>query len=121
MDIDFPYRFDQRGRTASTTSDDHVRDMIEQLLFTSPGERVMRPDLGSGLISLVFEPNGVALQATTQMLVQSVLQQHLSHVIAVQGVDIETNDGTLNVTVRYHRLLDHSLHVERFTAPGGAR
>ena len=43
MNIDFPFHFDNRGRTAPTGDDDHIRDLIEQLLFTSPGERVNRP------------------------------------------------------------------------------
>ena len=72
--LDFPYHFDGRGRSATTTRDDHVRDLIEQILFTSPGERVMRPDFGSGLLELVFEPNSTALAATSQMLIQGALQ-----------------------------------------------
>ena len=74
-DLDFPYHFDGRGRTADDRRADHIRDLIEQVLFTAPGERVMRPDFGSGLLALVFEPNSTALAATTQMLVQGALQQ----------------------------------------------
>src|SRR5207244_8154079 len=91
-DLDFPYRFDGRGRTATTDRVDHIRDLIEQVLFTAPGERVMRPDFGSGLLALVFEPNSTTLAATTQMLVQSALQQHLSHLIAVQAVEVTNDD-----------------------------
>ena len=57
MNIDFPFHSDSRGRTATTDDDDHIRDMIEQFLFTNPGERVNRPDFGSGLLQLVFAPN----------------------------------------------------------------
>lgn len=118
--LDFPYRFDGRSRTAVTNRDDHIRDLIEQVLFTSPGERVMRPDFGSGLLALVFEPNSIALAATTQMLVQGALQQHLSHLIAVQGVEVLNDDGALRVNVRYVVLLDRSTHIASFTAPGSA-
>jgi phage baseplate assembly protein W len=117
-DLDFPYRFDARGRTATTTRDDHIRDLIEQLLFTAPGERVMRPDFGSGLLALVFEPNSATLAATTQMLVQAALQQHLGGLIAVQAVEVRNDDGALRVDVRYTVLLDRSTHVASFTAPG---
>ena len=51
MNIDFPFHFDSRGRTALTDESDHIRDMIEQLIFTNPGERVNRPDFGSGSCS----------------------------------------------------------------------
>ena len=118
--VDFPYHFDGRGRSAITARDDHIRDLIEQVLFTAPGERVMRPDFGSGLLALLFEPNSTTLAATTQMLVQGALQQYLSDLIAVQGVDVVNDDGALRVTVRYVVLLDRTTHIASFTAPGAA-
>lgn len=116
--LDFPYDFDGRGRTATTNRDDHIRDLIEQLLFTAPGERVMRPEFGSGLLALVFEPNSTTLAATTQMLVQGALQQHLSHLIAVQTVEVRNDDAALRVDVSYSVLLDRTVHSASFTAPG---
>ena len=106
-------------RTAVTDDANHIRDLIEQVLFTSPGERVMRPDFGSGVLALVFEPNSTALAATTQVLVQGALQQHLSHLIAVQSVEVEAVDATLRIDVRYTVLRDGSVRQERFFAPGG--
>jgi uncharacterized protein len=117
-DLDFPYHFDGRGRTAVTDTGDHIRDLIEQVLFTSPGERLMRPDFGSGLLALVFEPNSTTLAATTQMLAQGSLQQHLGHLIAVQGVDVATEDSTFRVTVRYVVLADGSQRTDAFAVPG---
>ena len=115
--LDYPYRFDGRGRTATTTAADHVRDLIEQVLLTAPGERVMRPDFGAGLLALVFEPNSVTLAATTQFLVQSGLQQHLSGLIAVQSVSVENADSTLEVTVRYTVLADGNAAEATVTVP----
>jgi phage baseplate assembly protein W len=119
-ELDFPYRFDGRGRTATTDRDDHIRDLIEQVLFTAPGERVMRPDFGSGLLALVFEPNSTTLAATTQMLVQGALQQHLSHLISVQAVEVRNDDAALRVDVRLTVLRDRSTHSVSFTAPGSS-
>lgn len=99
--IDYPFRIDGRGRTAVTDEADHVRDMIEQLLFTTPGERVNRPEFGSGLLQLVFAPAGSELAATTQFLVQAGLQQWLGERIQVDGVDVAVDDSTLRVAVRY--------------------
>ena len=118
MEVDFPFRFDSHGRTASTTRLDHIRDLIEQVLFTSPGERVMRPDFGSGLLGLVFEPNSSTLAATSQMLVHAALQQHLGHLIAVQGVEVSAEEATLRVEVRYVVLRDRTTHSASFTNPG---
>jgi phage baseplate assembly protein W len=99
--VDYPFHVDGRGRTASTTQDDHVRDLIEQVLFTSPGERVNRPTFGSGLLRLVFEPNDDVLGAATQMAVQGALQQWLSDLILVEAVQVASRDATLQVTVQY--------------------
>jgi len=77
MNVDFPFHFDTRGRTAETGDSDHIRDLIAQVLFTSAGERVNRPDFGCGLQRLVFAPNSDELAAATQFLVQGSLQQWL--------------------------------------------
>ena len=118
--LDFPFHFDGSGRTSGTSEAEHVRDLIEQLLLTSPGERVMRPDFGAGLLALVFEPNSSALAATTQFLVQTALQQHLAHLITVQEISVETIDAALQVTVQYALLSDQSARSATFRVPGGA-
>ncbi|MBK6864549.1 MAG: GPW/gp25 family protein [Ideonella sp.] len=117
--LDFPYAIDGTGRSAQTSAADHVRDLIEQVLFTAPGERAMRPTFGSGLMALVFEPDSVQLAATTQFLAQASLQQHLSHLIAVQAVTVEPIDSALVVSVDYTLLEDGSNQVARLSAPGG--
>ncbi len=101
IQVDFPYRFDTRGRTAGADEADHIRDLIEQVLFTHPGERVMRPDFGSGLLQLVFAPNGEVLAAATQVLVQSSLQRWLGDWILVESVQVEAVDAALRVAVQY--------------------
>ena len=101
MNIDFPFHFDNRGRTAATDDNDHIRDMIEQVLFTAPGERVNRPDFGSGLIQLVFAPNSDELATSTQFLVQGALQHWLGDLIQVDEVEVESEDSTLRVTIKY--------------------
>jgi phage baseplate assembly protein W len=116
--LDYPYHFDGRGRSALTGAADHIRDLIEQVLFTSPGERVMRPDFGAGLLALVFEPNSTTLAATTQFLVQSGLQLHLSNLIAVNAVTVENIDAALQVTVRYTVLADGTAQQASFFVPG---
>lgn len=99
--VDYPFSFDNRGRTAGTTNDEHIRDLIEQVLFTAPGERVNRPTFGSGLLQLVFAPNSGELAAATQFLVQGALQQWLGDLIVVDSVQIESVDSVLQVTVAY--------------------
>jgi phage baseplate assembly protein W len=118
--LDFPFRFDSRGRTARTDEADHIRDLIAQVLFTSPGERVMRPDFGSGLLQLAFAPNSDVLAATTHMLVQSALQRWLGDRIVVETVGVEAVDATLRVTVQYVIRRDGNRMTETFVQGGGA-
>ena len=101
MNIDYPFHFDGRGRSAATDDDDHIRDMIEQVLFTNPGERVNRPDFGSGLLQIVFAPNSPELASALQFTTQSALEQYLGDVIDLQSLNVTSQDATLTVVVSY--------------------
>jgi phage baseplate assembly protein W len=101
MQIAYPFHLDSRGRTATTDQDDHIRDLIEQVLFTAPGERVNRPTFGSGLLQMVFAPNSDELATATQFLVQGSLQQWLGDLIQVVAVLDNRLYSTLEVTVVY--------------------
>ena len=101
MNLAYPYHLDERGRTAESSDEAHIRELIEQLLFTQPGERVNRPDFGSGVMQLVFAPNSPELAATTQFLVQGALQQWLSDWISVEQVEVEALDAQLIIRIVY--------------------
>ncbi len=101
MNIDYPFHFDTRGRTALTDESDHIRDMIEQLIFTNPGERVNRPDFGSGLLQLIFAPNSPELAATVQFTLQAALQRWLGDVIDLQDLEVQAIDSALTIDVKY--------------------
>lgn len=115
MNVAFPYGFDSRGRTAESDYDQHVRALIEQLLFTSPGERVNRPTFGSGLLQLVFAPNSPELAAATQLMIQGALQQWLGELIRVEGVDVRSEEAKVLVTVRYLVRRTQQTQVANFT------
>lgn len=112
--LHFPYQFDGRGRSREDDDAQWIRGLIEQLLFTSPGERVMRPDFGSGLRELVFAPNSPELAATTQFLVQAGLQQWLGDLITVEAVEVTAVDSRLAVSVQYLIRRTDSRQTETF-------
>ena len=99
--LDYPLHFDGRGRTAATTDDEHIRDLIEQLLLTAPGERVNRPTLGSGALGLVFAPAGDALAAATRLSVEAALTEWLGDLIEVVEVEVTSEDAALRLDIRY--------------------
>jgi phage baseplate assembly protein W len=116
--ITYPYQFDGRGRTAQAGSDDHIRQMIEEVLFTAPGERVNRPDFGCGLLQMVFAPNSSEVATATQFLVQGSLQQALGDVIDLTNVAVDVNDSQLTVTVQYTVRTSQTQSVATFTRGG---
>jgi phage baseplate assembly protein W len=101
MLLDYPYHFDGRERTAEATGADHVRDLIEQVLFTQPGERVNRPEFGSGVMQLVFAAASPEVAATTEFLIRGALQQWLGGRIAIGRVAVEAVDSTLQIAIDY--------------------
>lgn len=101
MEIDHPYRFDGQGRTATTTYGEHVRDMLEQLLLTSPGERVNRPDLGANLLQLVFAPGGDQLAGTVEIGVRAAVGRWLGDVLDVVRLEVTADDAELRVRLDY--------------------
>ena len=118
MQLDYPFSFDSRGHTAETDEDEHIRDLIEQVLFTTPGERVNRPAFGSGVLQLVFAPNSDALAAATQLTVQGALQQWLGDLIQVEAVDVQSEESTLQVTVQYTVRRTQQQQVAQFVREG---
>jgi uncharacterized protein len=117
MNITFPLHFDHRGRTAESNDEDYVRELIEAVLFTAPGERVMQPDFGCGVAQLVFAPNSPEVAGATQMLVQSALTQWLSSLITVQGVNVVADDSALRITVAYTLRGDDTTRVATLQGP----
>jgi uncharacterized protein len=122
MDLAFPYGFDGTGHTAQAASPAaHVADLIEQILFTAPGERVNRPTFGSGTAQLVFEPASAVLAATAQQAIQAGLQQWLPDLIRVQSVTVTADDAAVQVTVSYTVLAAQQQLTQQFVygAPAG--
>lgn len=101
LNIDYPFRIGGAGRAATSEYDAHVRDMLEQLIFTNPGERVNRPDFGSGVLQLVFAPNSPELAAALQFTLKAAVQRWLGDVVEVQELTVESYDSTLRVDLQY--------------------
>ena len=117
--LDFPWAVDGTGRTATTGRDEHVRDLIEQVLLTSPGERVMRPEFGAGLLALVFAPGGPEAAAASQFLIQASLERELANVITVESVAVEARDAAIVATVAYVVSATGVHEVQTFRTPPG--
>jgi len=114
VNLNFPYRFDGRGRTQEASLQDYITQLVEQVLFTSPGERVNLPDFGSGLLQLPFAPNSVEMAAATQFSVQAALQKWLGSYVKVQSVAASAQEGTLTVTVTYTPLNTNVPQIQTF-------
>ncbi len=117
MQIDYPFHVSGSKTTATTTEEDHVRDLIEQVLFTAPGERVNRPEFGCNLMQIVFSPNSAELGAATQFLVQGALLQWLGSLIQLQQVSMASEDSTLHITIEYVLKQSQESRTVEFSRP----
>jgi phage baseplate assembly protein W len=117
VNVNFPFQFDGRGKTAAPTTD-YLRQLVEQVLFTSPGERVNMPDFGSGLLQMPFAPNSIEVAAAIQFTVQGALQKWLSAYIKVQAVVVAAQESKLTVTVTFTPLNTSVSQVETFIYGG---
>lgn len=117
--LSYPFQADARGRAATVGRERHIREMIEQVLFTAPGERPMRPDFGCGLRELLFQPASDALAAATQQMVQGALMRWLEDWVSIQRVTAIVEDSSLIVTVVYAPRGSAETRAESFTMPAG--
>lgn len=115
--LDFPFALDERGRSARTDSDDHIRDMIALVLFTAPGERVNRPEFGCGVKQLVFAPLSDALAAASEQLIHGALIRWLDPVISLERVETAVSDATLEIRISYMRRETGERRLEVFRHP----
>lgn len=114
MQIAYPFHLSSAGLVASASDEAHIRQLIEQVLFTSPGERVNRPDFGCAVQHLVFAQIGSERATAIQGLIQGSLQQWLRDLIQVERVDVALEDSTLSVTIQYVALQSQQRHTARF-------
>lgn len=114
MDIAYPFHID-RGRTATANQEEHIKHLIWQVLFTMPGERLNRPDFGSGIMQLIFSPNSDELVSATQFLVQGSLQRWLGELIQVENAAIENSGSAIYITVSYIIKRNQERKVTRFS------
>jgi uncharacterized protein len=114
MQLDFPYHFDGRERTATVDESAHIRNLIEQIIFTSPGERVNRPDFGAGVLQLLFAAASPEAAATAEFLIKGALQQHLGRRIQIEQVTTAAEDAALRIRISYRLVRSGELRTEEF-------
>lgn len=120
LEVAFPYRLDDRGRTATAQNDDHIEQMLELLLFTRPGERVNRPDFGCGLLDMVFAPNSPEIAAALNVTITTAIGRWLGDVISLTSLDVTADDSRLTVFIGYSVVATGTTSELTLTVPGGA-
>ena len=108
-DFAVPFHIDAAsGQAAQASYQDHVDQMVRQILLTDPGERVCLPTFGAGLRRLLFSPLTAQLQASATMIITQSLNMWLANQITVQNVAVATPastpgvpEGTILITITY--------------------
>ncbi|HEX2330556.1 MAG TPA: GPW/gp25 family protein [Candidatus Angelobacter sp.] len=104
--LDFPFGFASDGSVAQVDEDHHLRERLMQILFTSPGERVMLPDFGCGARDLIFAGNNPVLAAATEFKVARALQTYMGDQVLINGVDVTNDEEKLMITIEYTKTRD---------------
>jgi phage baseplate assembly protein W len=90
------------GRLATERSyEQHVDQMIRQVLLTAPGERINRPEFGCGVRRMLFAPNSVVSASLAQVTVHQALDRWLGSVIKVDDVVVAAVESTLTIRISY--------------------
>ncbi|MBE9071036.1 GPW/gp25 family protein [Microcystis sp. LEGE 08355] len=114
MQIAFPFKLNNQGLVATTDYNQHIYQMIEQILFTMPGERVNLPSFGCGLQRLVFTTNNTEMVAVTQAMVQAALSQWLGDVIQVATVEVKNEESKVTIWIEYAVLITQERYRVKF-------
>ena len=114
LHIDYPFRFASNGTTGKCGYVEHVRDLVEQVLFTQPGERIYRPDFGCGLLQMVFEPNSSQFATAVEASTRAELEEWLGELIEVLSLEVNADEEKLIVELSYLILRTGQTKTERF-------
>ena len=101
--IKYPFAIDaSRGRLAEEDDyAEHIEQLMKQILFTAPGERINRPDFGCGIKRLVFAPNSVVTASLAQVTIFQALTKWLGSAITVNDVKVAAIDSRMEITIAY--------------------
>jgi uncharacterized protein len=97
----FPFSVAPTGRTRTPTAEERISELLEMLLYTIPGERVMRPDLGTPVTELLFEGVTDALSVALRVAIHGALTQYLAGIVDVREVDVTTEDSTIDIAIAF--------------------
>lgn len=112
----FPPQLDGERRVAWSVAADNIRESIQIILTTEPGERVMLPDFGAGLKRFLFEPNTVP----THRLMEQKISQALAlwePRVGVEAIDILVDAEeakTCWITIRYFLVVNQQRDQVQF-------
>lgn len=112
--MSFPFSVGESGSAVSSRHE-HVREQIEQILFTNPGERWYRPEFGIGAMALVFEPNQAPLWELVKKRLLATLAEALKGEVLAESlsVDVEGENEKLKILISYQMAaLQHSEKLE---------
>ncbi|MDQ6966564.1 MAG: GPW/gp25 family protein [Mariprofundaceae bacterium] len=116
----FPLRVNTGGGELANRSR-HVRDQIEQVLFTSSGERVFRPEFGAGVRALLFEPNSRGLWEITKKRLTASLAEALHGEVDPKTLEVDVSgvEEALHIVIRYTLATVGYKEEQRFTLGDG--
>ncbi|MGD8587488.1 MAG: GPW/gp25 family protein [Chromatiales bacterium] len=94
----------ENGVLGYASDDESVREVIRNILLTRPGERLMRPQFGAGLLDFVHQPNNETTRNLMAKVIRKAIEQWETRV-RVDAVEVLPDRGKLSVVqvnILYH-------------------
>lgn len=79
-----------------------VKQNLKNIVLTSPGERVMEPTFGVGIMGFLFEQNTVALRGAIEGKIREQVSRYMPFVnLSTISVDVSEDETRLSLSINY--------------------
>jgi phage baseplate assembly protein W len=119
--LEFPFQVSERGVAAAAGRNDVIRQQLEQLLMTMPGERVNRPDFGCGVQRLVFAGASPEAAAAAEYVIATAIRKYMAELIRLDAVRVTVDEAQMFIDILYTLLDSGAELAASFTQPLAGR
>tara|TARA_Y100000592_G_C5464418_1_gene315862 strand:+ start:352 stop:720 length:369 start_codon:yes stop_codon:yes gene_type:complete len=103
--VKIPITYDSGdGFTMLKTLDDTIKQNLKMLILTNPGERVMEPEFGVGIMQYLFSNFSENVYGEITQNIKSQAQRYMPAVI-IHNIDfysIDPDSNSMSFAIQYH-------------------
>jgi phage baseplate assembly protein W len=120
--ITLPIQIGEIAFNQSFQTIDQVKTNIKNVLLTKRGERLMQPELGSGLQEVLFEFNDDDLSDKIEETITTTIERWIPNVsiesIVIESTDILKDSNQINISLTFRVIGNQNLQTVSFNVNG---